>query len=441
MADTHSKPKQKSMFKKFWLDVILGTVFIFALLGFFSSFTAFKIFDIFDPIGEAFADMEMTDVVFSQLRDRPVVDDRVVLVNVGNRSRFEIAMMIDSINQFNPLAIGIDIFFSEPHLDDSIGDAFLASALSKVDNLVMPFKAEYNDSTGIFGSTVSWDPFNENAEFAHVNLTTEAATQADLKMNRTIVPQFPIGSGEEQYWIPAFGVKLASYINPEAAENFLERDNIEEVINYRGNIIDYGATKFGSMFFALDHYQILEQYYNSDLDQYERMYVPDFITGSIVIFCFMGDDLADREALEDRYFTPLNSTYVGRAFPDMYGGVIHANVISMVLNEDYIDQLTEWQTWLIAILVCFLNVLAFSWIYKRVPRWYDGITKLIQALEFLGFVFLVIYIMEYYSLKLDLTYTLIVVAVVGDALEVYYGVVKNSMTREGRKELFRVSKI
>lgn len=440
MADTNSKPKSKSIFKKFWLDVILGTIFIFALLGFFNSFTAFGIFDIFDPIGDAFADMEMTDVVFSQLRDQPVVDERVILVNVGNRSRFEIAMMIDSIRQWEPAVIGIDVFFSA-HLDDSLGDATLAAALSRVENLVMPLKGVYDDSTGIASAQLSLDQFNTNAEFGHVNLTTDAGTQEDLKMNRTFLPQFPIGAEEERINVPAFGVKLASYLSPEASQKFLDRGNEFEVVNYRGNIIDYGATKFGSMFFALDHFQLLETYYNPDTDSYERMYVPDFITGNIVIFCFMGDDLADREALEDKYFTPLNATYVGRAFPDMYGGVIHANVISMVLNEDYIDQLEEWQTWGIAILMCFLHVMMFSWVYKKIPRWYDGVTKLIQAVEFLALVFLVIYIMESYSLKLDLTITLLVVAVVGDALEVYYGVVKNSLTREGRKELFRVSKI
>lgn len=167
MADRKSAPKPESVFRRFWLDVILGSVFIFGLIGFFGSITAFGIFDIFDPIGDAFADMEMTDIVFSQLRDEPVVDDRVVLVNVGNRSRFEIAMMIDSINQFNPKVIGMDIFFHYPKEDDPIGDSILTVNLAKVENLVMPLKAEYNDSLDIFGQTISWDPFNDNAELAH----------------------------------------------------------------------------------------------------------------------------------------------------------------------------------------------------------------------------------------------------------------------------------
>ena len=437
MADSNSKPKPKSMFRKFWLDVILGTVFIFSVMGLFASVTAFRVFDLFDPIGEAFADMEMTDVVFSQLRETPTVDDRVVLVNIGNRSRFEIAMMVDSINQHDPLAIGMDIFFLEPKLEDSLGDALLAQNLGKVNNLVMPLKALCSDSTDACGGQVSWDPFNTNADLAHVNLITDAKVQEDLKMCREFPPSLPIDDTS----VPAFAVQLASYFDADRANAFLESAGETEVINYRGNIIDYGATEHGNMFFALDHYEILEPYYDVATNQFYRMYDPSIITGKIIIFCYMGEHLADREALEDRYFTPLNVKYIGRAHPDMFGGVIHANIITMILNDDFIGQLKAWQSWIIAIIICFVNVMAFSWVYKKIPRWYDGVTKLIQLLEFGTLVFLMIYVMEFFSLKLDLTYALFAVALVGDGLEVYYGVVKNSFTREGRKELFRVSKI
>jgi len=437
MAKSKSEPKGKSMFKKFWLDVILGTVFIFALMGMFKSFTAFNIFDVFDPIGQAFADVEMTDVVFSQLRDQPVVDDRVIMINVGNRSRFEIAMMIDSINQFNPAAIGVDIFFDDPK-DDVMGDSLLAANLAKVENLIMVSKILYNEKTDAFDSMrMSWEPFRANADLAFANLITGAESQEDLKMCRTFNPQQKV-NGENQI---AFAVKLASVLDSAKAKKFLDRGNEQEVINYRGNILDYGATKFGSMFFALDHTEILEPLYDPETDSYQRRFFPDIITGKIVIFCFMGNYIGDREALEDKFFTPINAKYMGRAYADMFGGVVHANIILQILNEDYIEQLKPWQSITIAILVCFLNVLAFSWVYKKIPRWYDGVTKLVQLMELLGILFLMIYVLDRFSIKLDLTIALVAVALVGDSLEVYYGVVKNSFTREGRKELFRVSKI
>ena len=403
--------------------------------------TAFKIFDVFDPIGQAFGDMEMTDVVFSQLREPATVDERVVLVNIARRSRFEIGMMLDSISQHNPAVIGMDSFFYLPREDDPQGDSVLAAAISNVENMVMASKLHVvdPDDPSLDSLVLSWPSFMpENVNTALANLETDAVTQGDLKMNRS----FPVSIevyGLEQW---AFGVKLASYLEPEKAQSFVDRGNDTEVVNYRGNIIDFGATKFGSMFYAIDDIEVLGGF--NPTYGYEVIapnYDPSLIEGKIVIFCFLGMELGDQESLEDHFYTPINQVYTGRAFPDMYGGVIHANIVSMVLNEDYIEELSDTQKGLLAVIICFLNVALFSYIYKKIPKWYDGVTKLIQLVEFFGIVYVMIFILDGYSWKLDLTYALITVALAGDALEVYFGVVKNSLTRSGRKELFRVSKI
>jgi len=415
------------MFRRFWRDVILGTIFILGLMGVFATATAFKVFDLFDPIGEALGDMEFTDVYFSQLLDDPVADENVVLVNIGLESRGGIAMMIDSISQHNPAVIGVDSFFDFPK-EDTLADMMLMDAFSRVENLVMVSKVLYNVETDAFDSVhTSWPWFTFNSEPAFANLDTEAESQADLKMCRQFVPQIETADGVNQV---AFGVKLASYMDSTKSQKFLDRGNEVEVINYRGNVIDYGATKFGNKYYALDVG-----------DVFGSNYVPEIIEGKIVIFCFLGEYLGDRENFEDKFFTPLNETYVGRAFPDMYGGVIHANIVSMILNEDYIFYLKDWQKWAAMIIGLFLNIMAFSWIYKKLPKWYDGITKLIQLVQFIGLVYIMVYVMDLYSVKLDLTLLLFAVAISGDGPEVFYGVVKNSLSKEGRKELFRVSKL
>ena len=315
------------MFRRFWLDVILGTIFILGLMGLFASITAFKIFDIMDPIGDAFADMEFTDVYYSQLLDDPRADQDIVLVNIGAEPRMSIAMMIDSISQHNPAVIGVDTFFDFPK-QDTLGDLMLMEAFGRVENLVLVTQPFYNIETDQFDSLrTSWPMFTWNSDSAHAVLVTDAEAQEDLKMCREFTPTLVMEDGTEQQ---AFGVKLASYFAPEKTEKFLERDNFIETINYRGNVLDYGATKFGTKFFALDV-----------PDVFQGNYVPEMIEGKIIIFCFLGDYLGDRRSLEDKYFTPLNETYIGRAFPDMYGGVIHANIVSMILNEDYIFALSE----------------------------------------------------------------------------------------------------
>lgn len=415
------------MFRKFWLDTILGTIFIFGLMGMFRSVTAFNIFDVFDPIGAAFDDMEFTDIVFSQLRDDPVGDDRIVLVNLSNLQRAEIGMMLKIISQYNPAVIGIDSFFYTPK-EDTLGDMMLMEGLASVEHLVLASKLiPHPEDPSKDTIAYSWDVFNSFAERnAFVNLVTDANVQEELKMCRTFVPKFDI-AGERRV---AFAVQLASYLDSAAAAEFLERDYEEEVINYKGNVLDYGATKFGTKYFALDV-----------PDVFEENFVPEMIEGKIVMFCYLGKYLGDRESLEDKFYTPLNEKYIGRAFPDMYGGVVHANIISMILDREYINQMSEIAGYIFAILLCFLNVALFSLIYRRIPKWYDGITKLFQLMEIGVLVFGIIYVLDFFNYKAEVTVAMAAVALVGDSLEVYYGVVKNAFTKEGRKSLFKVDKL
>ena len=137
----------------------------------------------------------------------------------------------------------------------------------------------------------------------------------------------------------------------------------------------------------------------------------------------------------------MNVKYAGKASLDMFGGVIHANIISMVLDEDYIDDMDISTAWILAILAGYFNVVLFSWIYKRIPRWYDGLTKLIQLMQLLVLGLLILYVFDTYNYKLNMTFVLIVIALSGDVLEVYYGVVKNTFTREGRRELAKMNKM
>lgn len=416
------------MIRKIWLDVILASIFIFVLAFGISNAAALKLFDVFDPIGEAFEDMEFTDIVFSQLREAPIPDDRIVLVNVSNEPRAGIGTMLNIINQYNPKVVGIDLQFLTPL--DSMGDFILEDAFSNTNNLVLASKILYDYQGRKERDSLEQvlPRFLQHAtDTAFVNLTAKgAAVQEDLKMCRSFVPH-DVVNGKDQF---AFGVKLAQYYDAEAAQKFLDRGNQEEVINYRGNVLSYGSSDLGTLFSALDV-----------ADIFNENFTPDVIEGKIVIFCYLGKYLGDRESLEDKYFTPVNKKYIGRAYPDMYGGVIHANIVSMVLNEDYADAMGEITSYLLAVILCILNVALFSIIYIKLPRWYDGVTKLIQLVEIMFLVFMIILVFHFYSYKLELVPSLAVIALAGDSLEVYYGVLKNAFTREGSRKMKEANKL
>ncbi|MBL6447027.1 CHASE2 domain-containing protein [Fulvivirga sp. 29W222] len=420
------------MGRKFWIDCILGTLFIFCIMLVIFNISQFQIFDAFDPVGEALEDMEMTDVAFSQLREDPVPDTNIVIVNIGMLSRAEIARQLQIINQYDPSVIGFDSFFNFRSAD-TLGDLALSNAFSEVKNLVMVTKLLQTDSLKIKRSgddiydslEVSHELFRQGAHLAFANLDTDAENQEDYKTCRAF-PTRRIVKGEEQV---AFAVKMAELYNPAKVEKLKGRNKPTEVINYRGNLVDFfGRTGYPNMFYALD----VDDVFNEN-------FVPEMIKGKIVLFGFMGSDFFDT-SWDDKFFTPLNKNYAGKANPDMYGVVVHANIISMILKEDYVNELTDKEGVgiLVAILICFLNVALFSYVYFKLPDWYDGITKLVQLAEIMLIIFLMVIVFSEYSFKLNLVITLAAIALAGDGLEVFYGVVKNLFNRETRKQLFTI---
>ena len=223
-------------------------------------------------------------------------------------------------------------------------------------------------------------------------------------------------------------MKVSELYDPEKAERFLTRDNEYEIINYRGNIIDFGQSKFGGRYTALD----------VD-DVFEERFTPDLIDGKIVLFGFMGKDFGDR-SWEDKFYTPLNVKYAGKSNPDMFGVVVHANIISMILNEDYIGKQSKTSGFITALVICFVTVVFFTWIYRRLPQWYDGLTKAIQLVIVLLIFTANVFVFHWLNYKTSLTLATILVALTGDSLEVCYGLLKNMFSQQGRKMVFRVYK-
>ena len=413
--------------RKFWVHCVIATAFIFGFM--WTAGKLFAIFDFLDPIGDALEGYEMTDQVFSneQWRVPPPVDDNIVIVNMGLAPRRITAEQINIINSFGPRVIGLDAIFRNLK-EDTIGDMMLADALANTPNIIMYCKLLNPGDDNVWRAAEYSHPiFTQNHKTASVNLPIEVAggEQWNFKTTRTFFPNellMDTVTGQVDS-VLAFGVSLAMEFDSVKAKRFLERDVDEELINYRGNVIDYGLTNYGTRFFALDWWQVLDT----------MMYTPDLLKDKIVLMGFLGSDFDDRVTIEDKYFTPMNEKYTGRANPDMFGVVIHANIISMILNEDYLNQMSENMAILVAILVCFLNVVIFSIIYHKLDRWYDGITKLMQLVEALILTFVIIAVFHYFNFKLNLTLTIIAVLFAGDSLEVYYGVIVNTWERLEKK--------
>src|SRR5688572_17370392 len=411
--------------RKFWIDCVLATVLVFLSIWGLFRITQLQVFNAFDPIGQALSDVELTDYVFSTLREDPDVDQNIVIVNIGNLSRRQIGEQIQIISKYGPKVIGIDGFFdcskglrdtvNCPQLRDTFGNLMLSNAIEEAGNVILVTKVLQADSllpSDVYDSLRRSDSlFTVPAiREGYANLDTDAAFQDDVKTCRLFNPKLDI-KGKPHY---AFAVEMAMEYDSIKTHKFLQRDNYSEVINYRGNVYDiFGSTNYPQMFYTLDIEDIATE-----------NFVPEMIKGKIVIFGFLGEYLGD-PSWDDKFYTPLNKKLAGKANPDMFGAVVHANIVSMILNEDYVNQMAEWQEVAMAVILCLLNVALFSLINIKLPLWYDGITKLLQLIQLLLYSVLMVMIFAWYSFKFNVTLTLAAVALVGDVYEVYMSVFKN----------------
>jgi hypothetical protein len=443
--------------KKLILKGFAVTAFVFVTMWGVSGITSIKLFSAFDPISQALQEFELTDIVFSKLREAPNPDSRIVLVNIGP-SRREIAQQIQIISQYKPKVIGIDSYFNCeggyydtlncPQLLDTLGNLMLSNAIQEAGNVVLVSKLLQSDSLfalnpgHVFDSLEVSDPiFTQYAHNAYANLPTgdrdgtNAATyQEDVKICKSVIPRMTVNGKEEL----AFSVKLAMLYDSVRTQKFLARGNFEELINFKGNIniSDVrekharaqmtSVSDFNAICFAIDWIPFTQQMYDTTI-----------FRDNIVIIGYLGEYFGDA-AWEDKFFTPLNTKVAGRANPDMFGPVIHANVVAMILNEDYVNEIETWMQVAIAIIICFFNVLLFHWMEKRFPLLYDGLSVIVQVIEIIIVSIIIVYCFDLFNYKLELSLTIGALALIGPCFDIYKGVENTliaSLTRKTRAVL------
>jgi hypothetical protein len=122
----------------------------------------------------------------------------------------------------------------------------------------------------------------------------------------------------------------------------------------------------------------------------------------------------------------------------MFGPVIHANSVAMILNEDYINETPLSVEVITAVIICFLNVLLFYWIDEKFPALFDGLSVVLQIIEIIIVSLIIVYAFAKFNLKLEFGLTLAVLALIGPAFDIYKSIENTlilSLTNRFRKVL------
>ena len=410
---------------------IFCTLFV---LGFMYSISLITMPSFFEPIEDALEDFELTDLVFSKLshvshgEDETFkvgafnADTNIVIVNIGKLPREGVAEELRIIAEQKPRIIGIDAFFRKlkPTMQDVLadssiaptydpdacrGDSVLSNTFAEVEKKGIPVVLVSKLSKPDFVKNrfdsleLSNNFFSQYCENAFSNMIT-AGSEKEYKTSRTFTPFLNYMETN----ILHFSVYLANVANPKAAESFLARKKEVEVIRFSGN---------QDKFYVLD----INDIFNPELDK-------SFLKNKIVLMGYMGESL-DKSDWEDMFYSPLNSRYVGKAYPDIYGIVIHANIISMILNYQHVNTMSDWLSILIGIILCHLNVVVFHYILHKYAIWYGAWSKAIQIIQSLILVITILTVFEMFNYQIQLSLAIGAILLAGDLVEIWFDGVMN----------------
>jgi CHASE2 domain-containing sensor protein len=376
-------------------DTFFATVFTFLVIGLLG--LSIINTSVFNPFVKAFKDFDFLNIYYSKIRNNQgTLDTNIVVVNIGHLKRDSLGLMIKKINEQNPRVIGFDVFLKERK--DNYSDSVLRAALEQTKNLVV---AGNPGSTGI-------NKYFGNFKSAYININGENATSTA----RTFCP-FTENSGSLD---TSFSAKILSIASPDAFNKLTSRHKEIENIHYRG---DY--EKFRTF---------------SEKEIFDSFYDLSVLKNKIVLLGYCGEANGSITDVEDAHFTPVNPSITGRSYPDMYGVYIHANIISMMLNEDYVDHLPLWLAWLLGFVLCYIHMAVFVYFYKERHKWFHLAGKSLQLITSVLLLWVEFLIYQYFNYKVDMLPAIATILLAVDIIYFYEGFVVFLSKKFGFNSLF-----
>ena len=369
-------------------DTLFATIAVFVLLILIGMIPIN--FYVLNPMKLALKDFDFNDVAYSKLgkdEDLPP-DKRITVINIGDLDREGIAVLIEKVNSYKPKVIGLDVYFDgelEPHKD-----SILRSVFSKTENLVVVSREDYDTEKHKFFLVPDYfDSVYHHRGFANLDADTVGTVRIYSPFDKI-----------DHHTYPHFTTAVVQQYSDSAYKKLEERHKKNEIINYSRRVGQYWLTEPDDIFL--------------ESDSSARMKY--LIENRIVLLGYVNTSADD---ITDKKFTPMNNDFAGKVKPDMNGVIVHANIISMVLDGKYIKKMPKWVAWVVAIIIGWIHMSLFIRYYLESHIWFHLVAKLAQLFSVLLFAYLGIFLYDQFRIKLDMKYTLYVIALAVDVIYFY----------------------
>ena len=367
-------------------DTIFATLWVFLFIVVLGSIPIN--FYILNPLKLALKDFDFNDVTYAELHknENIAVDSNIVIVNIGHADREVLSMIIDKLGSMKPKVMGLDAYFEGP--GDPYQDSLLNASFARNTNLVVAVKLVPHGDKGDT-LTLTGNYFKSASQYGNVNFFID-----NLASFRTFYPVIKDHADKEY---PFFSTVIVGMYDSTSYKRLMKKGDGKMLINY--------ARRTNKYFVVRDYEQLLQGGVEDSL-----------IRDKIVLLGYVNENPDD---IEDKKFTPMNERFFGKSIPDMNGIVVHANIISMVLDNNYIKKLPSWVNWLVAILICWLHMSFFIRYYLENHIWFHLVAKIAQLASAFIFTYLGVIMFDRYNIKLDMKMSLIVIVMAVDVIYFY----------------------
>jgi CHASE2 domain-containing sensor protein len=377
--------------KYFVLKESLMATLMTIIITFAVSFIPIK-FEFSKAIRQEFLGFDIYDLYYTGKHLKNTQrDTNIVIVEIG-KDRATIADQVNLLQKYSPAVIGLDVVFDK-EAQDPLENIRLLQAITQHNNIVFASRLEIDSTSKKAGFVTNFfDEKDRHFPAGYINFIGN-----QFSVLRNYPPFYKINDSVYS----SFTSVIIKKFSAEKFRKLQKRNKKSEIINYTGNLEN---------FTTLSAEQLLAGDSTGQLGS--------LLTGKIVLvgyFVKPGVPLV----IEDLHFSPLNVQLSGKSNPDMYGVVIHANILSMILNENYAGQASDFLSYLIAAFLIFLFLFYMLSEYKKKQHPKHGKFLLIQFLLILLMMYVFVQVFNLFLVKVPLLPIMIALVLCVELLGVY----------------------
>lgn len=351
----------------------LKHLFFISVVGYFI-YTPLHYIEEINPLKKELSDFRFTDIYYGHFKEKKV-DNEIVLVDIGYKSneitRFEITKFLNRINDtLKPRVIALDVNFKYDESVSSDVDTNLINALDN-ENIVMYYDLVKKNNTWLKNRSEISINYSKISE-GYTNCLVDKDKFGVLRFFQPYVVQ------EKD---------TMRHLSLVVAEKFGAQINPSLMINKKVMIN-----------FSYD--------YNSPVDILDSTNLEIFKDKIVIIGLFTKNDIGQPLYNDDLHYTASNKNYLGKSFPNMYGGEVLATIISNIKANPDEETFIEYKNNRSLLINIFLSlIIYYLLLYSKTyfSELYGTIEILIKFVLVIFFILISIYFVSKSNIYIDLT--------------------------------------